>query len=206
MTQAEYIVTIDGIAYKCRSWNMYGEFRLGNSHLCDSDEHPENVPFLIDWYEELDPWGMGEWGESIIYAGIAFAVPGPHTIKIERLDAQYYHTLADEFIPATISRVGHTHLYYGQCSTRDNDAAKTVYIPNFKLEKGVAIHVKFQYDNDEQNPTLNVNNTGAKPMCRAGSSISLMRPHDWQSYEIKTLVYDGTYWICTNWYNRALHR
>ena len=65
---------------------------------------------------------------------------------------------------------GHNHIYYGVCSTAADTAAKTVTIDNFSLVTGAMVIVKFTNANTNKTtaPTLNVNNTGAKPICRYG--------------------------------------
>jgi hypothetical protein len=50
-----YIVTINDTSYRCNSWVWQGEARIGNSQLWDSIDpsysaHPEDVPFLIDYF------------------------------------------------------------------------------------------------------------------------------------------------------------
>ena len=51
---------------------------------------------------------------------------------------------------------------YGTCSTAAGTAAKTVACTGFALVTGAEITVKFTVTNTAANPTLNVNNTGAK--------------------------------------------
>lgn len=53
---------------------------------------------------------------------------------------------------------------YGSCTTAGSTAAKviTVFNTDFKLKTGVVIGVDFSNVNTAQNPTFNVNNTGAK--------------------------------------------
>lgn len=51
---------------------------------------------------------------------------------------------------------------YGVCSVTSGVQEKAVSIPGFKLINGVTIHVRFANANTANNPTLNVNGTGAK--------------------------------------------
>lgn len=110
-----YIVTIDDVSYRCNSWAWQGECRIGSSHVGYYpeepiySEHPEDVPFLIDYFEELeeDWWGGdgGEWGAATVYSGITLvATPGTHTIKIEEVTGSEYVPLDEKFIPNTIMR------------------------------------------------------------------------------------------------------
>ena len=61
---------------------------------------------------------------------------------------------------------------YGTCSTAAATAAKVVSCSNFALMTGAEITVKFTVTNTAANPTLNVNNTGAKAIYYRGSAIS----------------------------------
>lgn len=61
---------------------------------------------------------------------------------------------------------------YGTCSTAAATAAKVVSCSNFALITGAEITVKFTTANTAANPTLNVNNTGAKAIFYKDSAIS----------------------------------
>jgi hypothetical protein len=106
-----YIVTIDDISYRCNSWDSVGEPRIGDSRLLgsyhiDYATHPEDVPFLIDYYEEMGGWFPGEDVEITVYSGITLvAAPGSHTIKIEEVTGSEYVPLDEKFIPDTIARI-----------------------------------------------------------------------------------------------------
>ena len=60
---------------------------------------------------------------------------------------------------------------YGICSTAAETAAKVVSCSNFALITGAEITIKFITTNTASNPTLNVNNTGAKAIYYRGSAI-----------------------------------
>ena len=78
---------------------------------------------------------------------------------------------------------------YGICSTIGYTASKTVDCPGFALITGAEITVKFTKGNDANNPVLNVNNTGAKPMYYRGSPI----PSSYLAVNgTYTFRYDGT--------------
>lgn len=81
---------------------------------------------------------------------------------------------------ATINR-------YGVCSTAANTAAKTVNVSGgtFSLETGAQVVVKFNNVNTAENPTLNVNSTGAK-----GISVNIAGDVNGTCH----LVYNGTTW------------
>lgn len=62
--------------------------------------------------------------------------------------------------------------HYGTCSTEAGTAAKVVSLPNFTLTTGSRVVVKFTVTNTAANPTLNVNNTGAKAVYYRNAAIS----------------------------------
>lgn len=96
---------------------------------------------------------------------------------------------------------GNTHLVgstlYGTCSTGASTAAKVVTCPNFtELVEGVTIHVKFTYSNTAANATMNVNSTGAKNLCRYGTTrVGTTTRAAWQAGAIVSFTYDGTSWV-----------
>ena len=61
---------------------------------------------------------------------------------------------------------------YAVCATDADAAAKTVSISNFNLITGARISVRFSTTNTAANPTLNVSNSGAKPIFYNGSAIT----------------------------------
>lgn len=80
---------------------------------------------------------------------------------------------------------------YGLCSTDSAVQEKSVICNGFKLTSGAEITVKFKETNMAANPTLNVNNTGAKPIYYRGSAIKA-------GYLLKNctycFVYNGEQW------------
>ena len=79
--------------------------------------------------------------------------------------------------------------HYGTCSTAAGTAAKTVTLNNFTLVTGARIAIKFTVTNTASNPTLNVNNTGAKAIQYRGTAITASYLGTNRVYEF---VYDGT--------------
>lgn len=61
---------------------------------------------------------------------------------------------------------------YAVCSTAAATAAKTAACTGFELLTGAEITVFFTTTNTAANPTLNVNNTGAKPVYYRGAAIA----------------------------------
>lgn len=90
---------------------------------------------------------------------------------------------------------------YGTCSTAAATAAKTVTIRSdngstgnnapFVLEGGAIIAIKFTVTNTAANPTLNVNETGAKAIYYRGSAIAKGNLAANRTYQF---VYNGTQW------------
>ena len=80
-------------------------------------------------------------------------------------------------------------IHYGACSTEASSAAKTVACANFSLVTGAKIAVKFSITNTADNPTLNVNSTGAKAIRYRGSAIAAGYLAANRVYEF---AYDGT--------------
>ena len=91
--------------------------------------------------------------------------------------------------------------FYASCSTAASTAAKEINdLTGFSLRTGATIRVKFANSNTAQNPTLNVNNTGAKSIYKYGSSSAgITAGSSWESGAVVTLTYDGTAWIMNDW-------
>lgn len=82
---------------------------------------------------------------------------------------------------------------YGYCETAEATAAKTCEMTGFNLLEGTTIYIKFKNANTASNPTLNVNNTGAKPIVQYGITNSAS---GWYAGAVLSLTYDGTSWVC----------
>lgn len=83
---------------------------------------------------------------------------------------------------------------YGVCSTAAATAAKTVTVDfsgTLSLFTGLCVRVKFSNSNTNANPTLNVNNTGAKSIKAYGTTTA----GSWVAGQVISFVYDGTNWI-----------
>ena len=79
--------------------------------------------------------------------------------------------------------------HYGTCATAAGTAAKVVSLTGFTLATGAKVTVKFTVTNTAANPTLNVNNTGAKAIQYRGSAISAGYL---AANRVYTFIYDGT--------------
>lgn len=79
----------------------------------------------------------------------------------------------------------------GNCPTTGAVTAKTLSIGNFVLEKGSEVYVTFSYTNTgAENPTLNVNDTGAYEIRYKG--VPVLRQGLATGF-IYHFIYDGTY-------------
>ena len=79
--------------------------------------------------------------------------------------------------------------HYGTCSTDAGTAAKTVTLANFVLATGAEVTVRFTVTNTASSPTLNVNNTGAKPIQYRNAAIAAGYLAANRTYRF---VYDGS--------------
>lgn len=89
--------------------------------------------------------------------------------------------------------------FYGTSSTPAATAAKVITITdtedNFSLRPGVLVTVKFNYKNTANNPTFNVNDTGAKPVYYNDAVISTESLWAGGDTSPSLYVYDGTNWV-----------
>lgn len=92
---------------------------------------------------------------------------------------------------------------YGYCTTAAGTTEKVVDMTGFTLTEGITIHVKFQYSNAAENPTLNVNGTGAKAIKQYGTTAvsTSNQTTGWNAGAVVMFTYDGTYWVRDQGYN-----
>lgn len=84
---------------------------------------------------------------------------------------------------------------YAVCDDLGDFSAKSVSLEGFTLTTGVTIHVKFTHGCHAWQPTLNVNNTGAKPIsCRGFVSSASVAHQICVPGEVVALTYDGSSW------------
>ena len=94
---------------------------------------------------------------------------------------------------------GDSKVYIGTCSTAAATAAKKVVIPaaqGFVLETGAIIIFKSANTNSASNVTINVNNTGAKPIYYSNAVYTgTSNIATGQAGRYMTYIYDGTNWV-----------
>ena len=81
--------------------------------------------------------------------------------------------------------------WFTTCSTAAGTAAKVAALSGFKLATGSEVTVKFTATNTAANPTLNVNNSGAKAIRYNNAAISA---GSLKANKFYRFVYDGSYW------------
>lgn len=86
---------------------------------------------------------------------------------------------------------------YASCTTAAATAAKTASITSGTptLEAGLYVIVKFTNANTADNPTLNINSTGAKNIYTNGEQITTDDSKKGLLKNICKFVYDGTNWV-----------
>lgn len=101
------------------------------------------------------------------------------------------------------TKLNATNIAYGTCSTAAETAEKVITISgntNWTLAAGSMITVKFSATNTAQNPTFNVNSTGAKSVWY---NIALITTSDLgyagTANRPMNFVYDGTQYVFVGW-------
>lgn len=87
---------------------------------------------------------------------------------------------------------------YGACGTSELITEKAVDVSGFNLFNGVTITVKFQYENTVDNPTMNVNSTGAFPIYANNAPLTYPSPYSWKAGQIVTFVFANDTWMIAN--------
>ncbi len=84
-------------------------------------------------------------------------------------------------------------VHFGVCETAADVAAKVVDLPGFVLAEGARIIVYFLNSHAKSSPSLNVNNTGAKPIsCVVGVYTPL---NQWEAKQAVEFIYYSNHWI-----------
>lgn len=117
------------------------------------------------------------------------------------------YTICDANATHTVDGVtGSTITRFGTCSTAASTVAKTVSVTagTFSLGTGAKVVVKFSNKNTADNPTLNVNNTGAKNIYHNGAQITTGTNKALLAGAVE-FVYDGAQWHLTGNYVNNSH-
>lgn len=101
------------------------------------------------------------------------------------------------------TKMNNTNVAWGTCSTAAATAAKVITISgntNWALAAGSIIGVKFSATNTAQNPTFNVNNTGAKKVWyNTGVITTGNLSYAGVANRPMYYMYDGTQYVCLGW-------
>ncbi len=95
------------------------------------------------------------------------------------------------------------NVFVGSCDTAAATAAKVITVSsdqNFALKKGAVISVKVTNTNTANNPTFNVNSTGAKSVVYNTAAITTSNLNR-AGYASRycNYIYDGTNWVFFGW-------
>ena len=101
------------------------------------------------------------------------------------------------------TKINNTNIAYGTCSTAAATAAKVITISgntNWTLTAGSLIMIKFTETNTAENPTFNVNGTGAKSVWYSTSVITTSSlSYAGYANRPATYMYDGTQFVFVSW-------
>ena len=111
----------------------------------------------------------------------------------------YVDVDATNFTPTGISSLTNLLCPKVSCSTASATAAKTAASPGFILRTGARVNVTFTNANTATEPTLNIENTGAKAIYNeAGVAVSATSPAYFPAGATVEFWYDGTNWVYVN--------
>lgn len=101
------------------------------------------------------------------------------------------------------TKLDYTNIAYGTCTTAAATADKVITLngnSNWSLTPGSVIVIKFSETNSANNPTLNVNSTGAKSVYyNTGVLTSSSLSYAGYANRYITYVYDGTNYVFQGW-------
>ena len=115
-------------------------------------------------------------------------------ILITGADGDIKEATAGNNIAVVNDMVTVTSDYYGTCATAAATQTKVVDCPNFILQEGASIRVKFTYSQTYNGQAkLNINDTGAIGVVSYGTTASVR--YCWYAGEVVAFTYDGTNYI-----------
>lgn len=124
-------------------------------------------------------------------------IDGLDTVLANKVNLDTFETVSE-------SKSDKLHIHpYGVCTSGEGWTTKIVTVENFSLEEGVRVVVKFENANTASSPKLNINDTGAIPIMRYGSTAVGGSPmvNSWVAGAVVAFTYDGTNWVQDYWYN-----
>lgn len=153
--------------------------------------------------------GLSLSGTTFNHSNSITEVDTESLLKV-KYDAQGHITGSSSVAKADITALGipgsdtnNRRAFYGTCSTAAATASKAVTLSSttgWELVAGTIVGVKFTYTNTAQNPTLNVNSTGAKSIWY-GQAVLTTGNLNKAGYasRVEYYMYDGTNWVWINW-------
>ena len=105
--------------------------------------------------------------------------------------AKFYVATSSGWVEANFGSTG-SGSFYGVSSESSTTRTATLTNDNgnFELVVGATVNIKFTHASSSDSMTLNVNNTGKKPIKQNSSNTT-----EWKAGAIINLVYDGSNWI-----------
>ena len=100
------------------------------------------------------------------------------------------------------AKLNYTNIAYGTCTTAAATAGKVITVSgnsNWTLTVGSIICIKFTNTNTATNPTLNINETGAKPIWYNNSVYTSGGNIAGYANRPAIYMYDGTHYIWLSW-------
>lgn len=181
---------------------LNGKDKNGNNKnvIVQNSQYPTGVEFTIDDTYDLDRFGV------LIYCGSDVTISSALTFKpmirlAEDTDNTYqpYAKTNRQLTEESVNKKTTVDSFYGTCDTAAATAAKVITVVdtenNFSLRPGVLVTVKFDNVNTANNPTFNVNNTGAKSVSYNNAVVSTDSLWAGGDSAPSLYVYDGTNWV-----------
>ena len=121
--------------------------------------------------------------------------------KVDKVSGKGLST--NDYTTIEKTKLGATNIAYATCSTAAGTAAKVATVignTNWTLSAGSTISILFSNTNTAQNPTLNVNGTGAKNIYYENAQITTSNlGYAGTTKRVMTFVYDGTQYRFSAW-------
>ena len=196
------------INYNTNEWNVGGD-SSANYYYEDSEL------FYLDTVDYDPNYEYDAYDDGSSYYG-AVILRFNNSDNSKSIVINYGQELSDSYrCDVTVTTGGAGGTYYGTCDTAANVAAKVVACPSFTtLQEGATVRVKFTYANtvsyqmmspSDIYATLNVNNTGAKPIMLYGSTYaSAYLTGSWAAGSIITFTYNGSSWVLNDYHNNRI--
>lgn len=175
---ADYVSSVGELPSGVALGTIYG---VGPTY--DSSDTSHTNPIYTLYVYTSDGW-LNNGHFTSIAAGIVQTIGDNENV-----------VMSQKAVTKTINRIDATSGYV-TCTTEASTVAKTVAKTNFALSTGCRLIIKMDKANTAASPTLNVNNTGAKPLYYNGEIASA--DNTWEAGEVLDVYYDGTNYQANN--------